>query len=165
MSTSNMSASSNMPIVNSQVNTYQPQNNIMHIKTTNNQLATSHPLGTNFLKSIMDLKNGGHAWKIITIMSTLRRLLEISISRIKGKEVVDVCRFAMSKVKDFDETMHVVQVRIGKLGMKDVLLDGGFGVNIIFKGLKKKLRLRRLQLTPFMVCMADQKKVQLIGLV
>jgi hypothetical protein len=79
----------------------------------------------------------------------------MSIARIKGIEVMDVCRVTMSKAKDFDEAMHVVQVRIGKLGVKDVLLDGGANVNIIFKGFRKKLRLKRPQLAPFMVHMAN----------
>lgn len=61
--------------------------------------------------------------------------------------------------------MHVVQIRVGKLGVKDVVPDGGFRINIISKELRKKLRLRRPQLAPFMVCMADQRKVQPIGLI
>jgi len=35
--------------------------------------------------------------------------LEISLAKIKGREVVDVRRVTMSKVEDFDKTMHVVQ--------------------------------------------------------
>ncbi len=55
---------------------------------------------------------------------------------------------------------------MGKFEIRDVLLDGGFNVNIIFfESLKKKLRLRRLQLVPFVVQMVDQRKVQQIGLI
>jgi hypothetical protein len=39
------------------------------------------------------------------------------------------------KANDFDEAMLVVQVRISKVGVSDVLLDGTYGVNIISKGL------------------------------
>lgn len=53
----------------------------------------------------------------------------------------------------------VVQIRVRKLGVKDVLLDGGSKVNIIFEELKQKLGLKKLQLAPFMVCMVDQRKV------
>ncbi len=31
--------------------------------------------------------------------------------------------------KDFDEVMSIVQVKIGKLGVKDVLLDREFGID------------------------------------
>lgn len=44
---------------------------------------------------------------------------------------------------DFDEAMQVVQRKIGKLKVRDVLLNKGFGVNIILKELRRKLGLRR----------------------
>jgi hypothetical protein len=81
--------------------------------------------------------------------------LEIFLAKIKGREVVDVCKVTISKVEDFDKAIHVVQVRVRKLGMKDVVLDGGFRINIVSKELRKKLRLKRPQLAPFMVCMVD----------
>jgi hypothetical protein len=52
--------------------------------------------------------------------------LEIFLAKIKGREVVDVCKVTISKAKDFNKAMHVVQVGVGKLGVKDVVLDGGF---------------------------------------
>ncbi len=39
--------------------------------------------------------------------------------------VANICKLVTTKIEDFDEVMLVFQV--GKLGMKDVLLDGGFG--------------------------------------
>jgi hypothetical protein len=54
---------------------------------------------------------------------------------------------------------------VGKIEIRDVLLDGGFDVNIIFENLKKKLGLKRPQSIPFMVQMVDQRKVQQIGLI
>jgi hypothetical protein len=44
-------------------------------------------------------------------------------------------------------------------------LDGDFGINIISKHLHTKLGLKKLQLAPFMVTMADQRKVQLVRLI
>jgi hypothetical protein len=61
--------------------------------------------------------------------------------------------------------MLVVQVRIGKFGVRDVLLDGRCGVNIISKSLRKKVGLRNPQLAPFVVRMVDQKKAQPLGLI
>jgi hypothetical protein len=46
-----------------------------------------------------------------------------------------------------------------------VLLDGGFGVNIILKSLKKKFGLRKPQLALFVIRMANQQKTQLLGLI
>ncbi len=46
-----------------------------------------------------------------------------------------------------------------------MLLDGGSDVNIIFEKLKKKIGLTRPQSIPFMVQMADQRKVHPIGLI
>jgi hypothetical protein len=51
------------------------------------------------------------------------------------------------------------------LGVRDVLPDGRFGVNIIFENLRKKLGLMRPQPTPFVVQMANQWRVQPIGLI
>jgi hypothetical protein len=62
----------------------------------------------------------------------------------------------MKKIENFDKVMPIVQVRMGKFEIRDVLLDGGFNVNIIFfESLRNKLRLRRLQLVPFVVQMVD----------
>jgi hypothetical protein len=52
-----------------------------------------------------------------------------------------------------------------KLGMWNVLLDGGSRISIILKELKKKLGLKKLQPVPFMVYVADQWKLQPIGLI
>jgi hypothetical protein len=45
----------------------------------------------------------------------------------------------------------VVQVRVGKFEVRDVLLNSGSDVNIIFESLKKKFKLKRPQSTPFVV--------------
>jgi hypothetical protein len=83
---------------------------------------------------------------------------------MKEDQVVYVCKVT-TKVEDFDEIMSIVQIRVGKFEVRDVLLNNGSNVNIIFENLKKKLRLRRSQSTPFMVQMVDQWKVQPIGLI
>jgi hypothetical protein len=45
--------------------------------------------------------------------------------------------------------MVAIQVHVGKNIMEDALLDGGLGVNIVTKDLKKKLRLLLLKLAPY----------------
>jgi hypothetical protein len=63
---------------------------------------------------------------------------------MKEDEVAYVCK-VITKVEDFDEVMPVVQVYVGKFEIRDVLLDGGYGVNIIFESLRRKLELKRPQ--------------------
>jgi hypothetical protein len=102
-------------------------------------------------KEIMDLKMEVKLGKLLQLCPQLYKLLEIFLAKIKGKEVVDVCKITISKAEDFNKATHVIQVRVGKLGVKDVVLDGGFIINIISKELRKKLGLMRPQLAPFMV--------------
>ncbi len=73
------------------------------------------------------------------------------------------CLQSNNKCEDFDEAMLIVQVRVGKFEVRDVLLDSGSSVNIISKSLRKKIRLRRPQSASFVVRMVDQGKVQPIG--
>jgi hypothetical protein len=70
-----------------------------------------------------------------------------------------------TKIEDFDEAILIVQVCVGKFGVRDVLVDGGSGMNIIFESLKKKLGLRNPKPTLFVVRMVDQRKVQRVGLI
>jgi hypothetical protein len=83
---------------------------------------------------------------------------------MQEEHVLDVCRVGTHHKNDFDEVMFVVQVSIGNCEIVDVLLDGRSKINIIFEHLQKKLGLKKLELAPFMVRMADQRKVQLVGL-
>jgi hypothetical protein len=55
--------------------------------------------------------------------------------------IANVCKVTTTKIEDFDEAILVIQVRVGKLGVRDVFLNGGSSVNIIFKSLRKKLGL------------------------
>ncbi len=48
-----------------------------------------------------------------------------------------------------DNHMAIIQVQIGKNTIKDVFLDGGFGVNIITKQLRLKLRLPKSKHAPY----------------
>ncbi len=70
---------------------------------------------------------------------------------MKEDQVVGVYYKVTTKANFFYEVMPIVQIQGGKFEVKDVLLYGGSGVNIIFKSLRKKIELRRLQLAPFVV--------------
>jgi hypothetical protein len=109
-------------------------------------------------KVIMNSKLEMKLGQLMKNCPQLRGMVEKSLIKLKENQFVDVCKI-IRKVEDFDEAMSVVQVQVGKFEVRDVLLDGGFNVNIISKSLKKKLRLRRPQSIPFMVQMANQRKV------
>jgi hypothetical protein len=81
------------------------------------------------------------------------------------KHVPNVCKIGTHHKNDFNEIMPIVQVSIGKYEIMDVVLDGGSKVNIIFEHLWRKLGLKRPQSMPFMEKMANQRKIQTIGLI
>jgi hypothetical protein len=61
--------------------------------------------------------------------------------------------------------MVVIQVQIGKNTIKDVLLDGGSGINIIIKQLRLKLGLPKLKLAPYNLRMENQTTTKPMGLI
>jgi hypothetical protein len=77
--------------------------------------------------------------QLMKICFQLRRMVEKSLIKMKENHVVDACKVT-TKVEDFDGVMLVVQVWAGKFDVRDVLLDNGFGVNIIFESLRKKIK-------------------------
>jgi hypothetical protein len=54
-----------------------------------------------------------------------------------------------------DQQMLVIQVQVGRNFIEDVLLDGGFGINIIIGKLKELLGLTKPKPTPYNLCMAN----------
>jgi hypothetical protein len=70
------------------------------------------------------------------IYPQLKGMVEKSLIKMREDQVVDVCKVT-TKVEDFDEAMPIVQVQVGNLEVRDVLLNGGFHVNIIFENLRK----------------------------
>jgi N-acetylmuramic acid 6-phosphate (MurNAc-6-P) etherase len=65
----------------------------------------------------------------------LMKVMEKSLMKIKTNQVMDACKISIIKAEDFDEAILVVQVRVGKFKIRDVLLDRGSGVNVISKSL------------------------------
>ncbi len=78
-----------------------------------------------------------------------------SLLKMGEVQIANVYKITTTKVEDFDEAIPVVQVRVGKFRVKDVLLNDKSSVNIIFESLKKKLVLRKPKLAPFIVRMVD----------
>jgi hypothetical protein len=57
---------------------------------------------------------------------------------MQDEHVLDLCKVGTHHKNDFNEVMPIVQVSIGNCEIMDVLLDGGYRVNIIFEHLRKK---------------------------
>ncbi len=64
-----------------------------------------------------------------------------------------------------DNHVVVIHEQIGKNIVKDVLLDGGFGVNIITKWLRLTLGQPKLKLTPYSLRMVNQTNTKPMGLI
>ena len=60
--------------------------------------------------------------------------------------------------------MPMISVIAKNRRITDVLLDGGLGVNIISDHLRRKLDLQKLELAPFTIKMADQRRVTPLGI-
>jgi hypothetical protein len=61
--------------------------------------------------------------------------------------------------------MVVVQVQVGKNFIDDVLIDGGYGVNIVTKNLRVQLGMSKLNLTPYNLRMANQTIAKPFGFI
>lgn len=120
------------------------------VANRNGMLETPSGYGVNMnsiekaIKVIINLKLEVKLGQLMRICPQLRGMVEKSSIKMKEDQAVDDCKVA-TKVKDFDEAMPVVQVRVRKFEVKDVLLKVGSKVNIISKSLRKKLGFRRLQ--------------------
>jgi hypothetical protein len=61
--------------------------------------------------------------------------------------------------------MVVIQIQIGKNTIEDVLLDGGFSVNIIIEQLRLRLGLPKPEPAPYNLKMAYQTTTKPMGLI
>ncbi len=61
--------------------------------------------------------------------------------------------------------MAIIQIHIRKNRIEDVLLDRGFGVNIITKQLRLILGLPKPKPTPYNLRMVDQTTIKPMGLI
>jgi hypothetical protein len=61
--------------------------------------------------------------------------------------------------------MVVIQIQLGKNIIEDLLLDGGYRVNIITKQLRLRLEVLKPKSTLYNLKMADQTITKLMGLI
>jgi hypothetical protein len=101
------------------------------------------------MNSKMEVKLG----QLLKICLHLREMMTKSLLKIEEAQNVNVCKVITTKIEDFDEAILIIQIRAGKFGTKDALLDDGSNVNIIFENLWKKLGLKKPKPPPFVVRM------------
>lgn len=61
--------------------------------------------------------------------------------------------------------MAIIQIQVGKIFIDDVLIDGGFGINIITENLKVQLGLSKPNPTPYNLRMANQTIAKPVNLI
>ncbi len=76
--------------------------------------------------------------QLLKICLKLKEMMTKSLLKMGEAQIVDVYKVTTTPVEDFDEAIPIVQVRIGKFRVKDVLLNSGSNMNIISENLKKK---------------------------
>ncbi len=102
-----------------------------------------------FLRIVPDIK-----WYIFKLIKFVQ---PVQLKPIKPEQVCVVVAT--------DHQMVVIQVRVGKHFIDDVLIDGGSRVNIITKHLKVQLVLSKPNPTPYNLCMANQTIANAFGLI
>jgi hypothetical protein len=63
--------------------------------------------------------------QLLEICLQLKEMKTKSLLKMEEAQIADVCKITITKIEDFDEIIPVVQVRVGKFGVRDALLDGG----------------------------------------
>jgi len=66
---------------------------------------------------MMNLKLEVKPRKLPKICLQLMLIIEKYLLKMKEPQVTDVCKVTIMKIKDFDETMLVVQVQVRKFGV------------------------------------------------
>jgi hypothetical protein len=61
--------------------------------------------------------------------------------------------------------MVVIQIWVGKNFIDDVVIDGGFKINIIIESMRIQLGLSKPNLVPYNLCMAHQTTSKPLGLI
>jgi hypothetical protein len=99
-------------------------------------------------------------WQKLTLEKT-QNVNRVTTNKQVGFLVLEVGTIVVAT----DNHMAVIQVQIEKNTIENVLLDGGFGVNIITKQLRLRLGLPKPKLAPYNLKMADQITTKPMGLI
>jgi len=63
--------------------------------------------------------------QLLEICLQLKEMKTKSLLKMEEAQIANVCKITTTKIEDFDEIIPVVQVCVGKFGVRDALLDGG----------------------------------------
>jgi hypothetical protein len=92
---------------------------------------------------ILNMKTKVKLGQLIKICPQLRKILTKFFLRMQEEHLLNVCKVGTHHKNNFNEVMPIVQASIGNCETIDVLLNGGFGINIISKHLQRKLDLKK----------------------
>ncbi len=81
------------------------------------------------------------------------------------KKIPNVFPKVVTIVVAINNHVAIIYVQIRKNNVEDVLIDGGFGVNIITEQLKLRLGLPKSKLTPYNLGMVDYTTTKPMGLI
>ena len=99
-----------------------------------------------------------------TLRSTLARHFTDDRESELAQSPTNPTTTSISAAIAVDRQMPVVQITIEKTLVDNVLLDGGSGVNLMSNNLRKQLGLPQPKPSPYFLKMADQTRVQPVGL-
>jgi hypothetical protein len=60
---------------------------------------------------------------LLEICPQLRKLMIKSLLKMEEIHIANVCKVIATKIEDFDKAILIVQVRVGKFGVRNVLFD------------------------------------------
>lgn len=100
--------------------------------------------------------------QILSLVPEFKKQILHKLAQEDGvKQEPDVCNV---QPEDVDYRVPKIKVQYQQEDITGALVDGGSGVNILPEFMYKKLKLSRLEEAPFQLKMADQRRIQPLGI-
>ncbi len=93
--------------------------------------------------------------QLLKIMPDIKHYIFKSVKFIQSIQLEPIQPKRTCAIMAIDHQMAMIQVQIGKKFIDDVLIDGGFGINIMIKNTKIQLGLSKPNLAPYNLLMVD----------
>ncbi len=108
---------------------------------------------------------------VINLVQLLKIVLDIKQYIFKPNKSIQMVHPKLVQPKHvcaamaIDHQMPMIQVRFGNNFIDDVLIDGGYGINIIIENLRIQLGLSKPNPTLYNLCIMDQTIAKPLGLI
>ncbi len=113
---------------------------------------------------VLEIKYVIKLGKFLRIMLDIKQYIFKPIKSVQPMQPELVHPKPTCVVVIIDHQMAMIQVQVGKNFIADVLIDGGYGVNIIIENVRVQLGMLKLDPTPYNMCMVDQIVAKPFGL-